>query len=113
MRRPSSCPIGAAGVPLYADARHYAAAGIPTVMYGAGPRTLLEANGHRADERLRLEDLRLATNVVALALAERHLSISTLVKPLALRPRRVMPRAPSTRAPVVARSGVLIKRAST
>src|SRR6185295_16336978 len=53
--------IPAGGVPLYADARHYAAAGVPTVMYGAGPHTVLEANGHRADERLALEDLRKAT----------------------------------------------------
>jgi acetylornithine deacetylase/succinyl-diaminopimelate desuccinylase family protein len=60
--------IRALGVPLYTDARHYAAAGIPTIMYGAGPRTLLEANAHRADERLRLEDLRKATQVVALSL---------------------------------------------
>jgi len=54
------------GVPIYTDARHYSACGIPTVLYGAGPRTLLEANGHRADERLRLDDLHMATEVVAL-----------------------------------------------
>jgi acetylornithine deacetylase/succinyl-diaminopimelate desuccinylase-like protein len=58
------------GVPLYTDARHYTAAGIPTVLYGAGPRTLAEANGHAADEKLRLEDLRRATKTVAAALAE-------------------------------------------
>lgn len=58
------------GVPLYTDARHYCAAGIPTVLYGAGPRTLEEANGHGADECLRLEDLRRATATVACALAE-------------------------------------------
>ncbi|MBV8030952.1 MAG: ArgE/DapE family deacylase [Betaproteobacteria bacterium] len=58
------------GVPIYTDARHYGEAGIPVVLYGAGPRTLLEANGHRADERLRLEDLRKATEVVACALVE-------------------------------------------
>lgn len=58
------------GVPLYTDARHYASAGIPTVLYGAGPRTLQEANGHGADECLRLNDLRRATGVVALTLAE-------------------------------------------
>ena len=58
------------GVPIYTDARHYTAAGIPTVLYGAGPRTLAEANGHRADERLRLDDLERATEVVALALAD-------------------------------------------
>lgn len=56
------------GVPLYTDARHYSEAGVPTVLYGAGPRTLEEANGHRADERLRLEDLYGATEVVALTL---------------------------------------------
>jgi acetylornithine deacetylase/succinyl-diaminopimelate desuccinylase-like protein len=58
------------GVPLYTDARHYTAAGIPTVLYGAGPRTLQEANGHGADENLRLADLRAATGVVACALAQ-------------------------------------------
>lgn len=62
--------IPANGVPIYTDARLYAAAGIPTVLYGAGPRSLLEANGHRADEQLVLADLRAATKVVALTLAE-------------------------------------------
>lgn len=58
------------GVPLYTDARHYSEAGIPTVLYGAGPRTLEEARGHRADERLKLDDLHKATQVVALSLLE-------------------------------------------
>ena len=58
------------GVPLYTDARHYSAAGIPTVLYGAGPKTLEEANGHMADENLRLDDLHKATEVVALALLD-------------------------------------------
>jgi len=62
--------IPAVGVPLYTDARHYAARGIPIVLYGAGPRTLIEANGHNADENLRLSDLRAATKIVALAVAE-------------------------------------------
>ncbi len=66
--RPLFGKIKARGVPLYTDARHYSAAGIPTVVYGAGPRTLLEANAHRADERLKLDDLYKATEVVALAL---------------------------------------------
>ena len=56
------------GSPLYTDARFYSAAGIPTVLYGAGPRTLLEANGHRADEKLKLDDLYKATLVIALAM---------------------------------------------
>ena len=62
--------VGPTGVPLYTDARHYAAAGIPTVLYGAGPRSILEANAHGADEHLRLSDLRAATEIIARALAE-------------------------------------------
>jgi acetylornithine deacetylase/succinyl-diaminopimelate desuccinylase-like protein len=58
------------GVPLYTDARHYAAAGIPTVLYGAGPRSILEANAHGADEHLKLTDLRAATEVIAVTLSE-------------------------------------------
>ncbi len=58
------------GVPIYTDARLYSEQGIPTVLYGAGPHSLLEANGHRADEQLVLEDLRKATQVIALALAD-------------------------------------------
>jgi acetylornithine deacetylase/succinyl-diaminopimelate desuccinylase family protein len=58
------------GVPLYTDARHYSEAGIPTVLYGAGPRTLEEANGHRADENLALEDLYRATEVMALTFVD-------------------------------------------
>jgi acetylornithine deacetylase/succinyl-diaminopimelate desuccinylase-like protein len=68
--RPVFGRIKAHGVPLYTDARHYSAAGIPTVVYGAGPHTLLEANAHRADERLKLDDLYKATEVVALALLD-------------------------------------------
>ncbi|HTS20875.1 MAG TPA: M20/M25/M40 family metallo-hydrolase [Casimicrobiaceae bacterium] len=60
--------VAAHGVPLYTDARHYSAAGVPTVLYGAGPRTLAEANGHRADENLLLADLYAAIEVVALSL---------------------------------------------
>jgi acetylornithine deacetylase/succinyl-diaminopimelate desuccinylase family protein len=58
------------GVPIYTDARLYTEQGIPTVLYGAGPRSLLEANGHRADEKLVLEDLRKATQVIALTVAD-------------------------------------------
>lgn len=63
-------PVGTEGIPLYTDARHYSAAGVKTVLYGAGPRNLLEANGHRADEKLVLTDLYKATEVVARTLAE-------------------------------------------
>jgi len=60
--------IAAHGVPLYTDARHYAAAGIPIVLYGAGPRTILEAGAHAADEHLMLSDLDKATEIVAATL---------------------------------------------
>ncbi len=58
------------GVPLYTDARHYSAAGIPTVLYGAGPRSILEANAHAADEHVQLSDLQAATEVIALTLKD-------------------------------------------
>ena len=60
--------IATQGLPLYTDARHYSAAGVPTVLFGAGPRSIFEANAHRADERLKLDDLQNATKIVALAL---------------------------------------------
>jgi len=63
-------PIPAMGTPLYTDVRLYAEAGIPGVIYGAGPRTVLESHAKRADERLALEDLRRATKVIARTLHE-------------------------------------------
>jgi succinyl-diaminopimelate desuccinylase len=60
--------IPAMGTPLYTDVRLYAAHGIPGVIYGAGPRTVLESHAKRADERLELEDLRRATKVIARSL---------------------------------------------
>jgi acetylornithine deacetylase/succinyl-diaminopimelate desuccinylase-like protein len=62
--------VAPGGVPLYTDARHYAAAGIPIALYGAGPASIEEANAHRADERLPLADLFKATEVMALVLAD-------------------------------------------
>ena len=58
----------AVGTPLYTDVRLYAEQGIPGVIYGAGPRTVLESHAKRADERLDLEDLRRATKVIARSL---------------------------------------------
>ncbi len=55
----------AVGTPLYTDVRLYAERGIPGVIYGAGPRTVLESHAKRSDERLELEDLRRATKVIA------------------------------------------------
>jgi succinyl-diaminopimelate desuccinylase len=84
--QPSSAPLAAAiqrhagavfgevppvvGTPLYTDVRLYGAAGVPAVIYGAGPRTVLESNAKRADEHLVLEDLRRATKVIARTLHE-------------------------------------------
>jgi acetylornithine deacetylase/succinyl-diaminopimelate desuccinylase family protein len=62
--------IPAMGTPLYTDVRLYGEAGIPGVIYGAGPRTVLESHAKRADERLELEDLRRATKVVARTLCD-------------------------------------------
>lgn len=61
-------PIPACGTPLYTDVRIFGEAGIPGVLYGAGPRTVLESHAKRADERLALEDLRRATKVIARSL---------------------------------------------
>jgi len=63
-------PIPAVGTPLYTDVRLYVERGIPGVIYGAGPRTVLESHAKRADERLDLEDLRRATKVVARSLSD-------------------------------------------
>ena len=60
----------AVGTPLYTDVRLYAQHGIPGVIYGAGPRTVLESHAKRADERLDLEDLRRATRVIARTLSD-------------------------------------------
>jgi len=57
--------IPAMGTPLYTDVRLYAEAGIPGVIYGAGPKSVLESHAKRSDERLVLEDLRRATKVIA------------------------------------------------
>lgn len=62
--------IPAMGTPLYTDVRLYGEAGIPGVIYGAGPRTVLESHAKRADERLELQDLRRATQVVARTLLD-------------------------------------------
>ena len=62
--------IPALGTPLYTDVRLFCEAGIPGVIYGAGPRTVLESHAKRADERLDLEDLRRATKVIARSLRD-------------------------------------------
>ena len=63
-------PIPAIGTPLYTDVRLYVERGIPGVIYGAGPRTVLESHAKRADERIDLADLKRATQVVARTLLD-------------------------------------------
>ena len=63
-------PIPTSGTPLYTDVRLYGATGVPSAIYGAGPRTVLESNAKRSDEHLVLEDLRRATKVVARSLLD-------------------------------------------
>ena len=62
--------IPALGTPLYTDVRIFCEAGIPGVIYGAGPRTVLESNAKRADENLDLNDLRRASKVIARSLLD-------------------------------------------
>jgi succinyl-diaminopimelate desuccinylase len=63
-------PIEASGTPLYTDARLFSERGIPAVLYGCGPRTVLQSNAKRADEHIELDDLRRATKVIARTLAD-------------------------------------------
>lgn len=63
-------PVRTTGTPLYTDVRLYCEHGVPAVIYGAGPRTVLESNAKRADEHIVLDDLRRATKVVARTLYE-------------------------------------------
>lgn len=63
-------PIPVSGTPLYTDVRLYGERGVPAVIYGAGPRTVLESNAKRADEHLALDDLRRATKVIARTLLD-------------------------------------------
>ena len=69
-KRELKVTIPVKGVPLYTDARHYSTAGIPTVLYGAGPRSILEANAHAANEHVKLSDLKAATKIVEATLRD-------------------------------------------
>ena len=63
-------PVPTSGTPLYTDVRLYGEHGVPAVIYGAGPRTVLESNAKRADEHVQLADLKRATQVIARTLAD-------------------------------------------
>jgi acetylornithine deacetylase/succinyl-diaminopimelate desuccinylase-like protein len=40
------------------------------VLYGAGPRSILEANAHGANEHIKLSDLKAATKVIEATLRD-------------------------------------------
>ena len=58
------------GVPFGTVTWHYSDVGIPSVLYGAGPEHLEDAHPGGPDECLVLDDLRKATEVLALTLGE-------------------------------------------
>lgn len=55
--------------PLYTDARWYSGADIPTIMYGAGESDIRASGVNAANERVPLDYLHEATNVLAQAMA--------------------------------------------
>ncbi|MEW5421866.1 ArgE/DapE family deacylase [Amorphus sp. 3PC139-8] len=63
-------PVPATGAPVYTSARHYAAAGIPTVLYGSSAAVTAAADSHAANEHVELSDFKNAIKVVALTLAD-------------------------------------------
>ncbi len=58
------------GVAYNHEGRHYAAKGIPTILYGAGPADPVAAGMGAADEHVALDDVRLATEILALSLVD-------------------------------------------
>lgn len=63
-------PLPVRGTPHITDGCWYAAAGIPTVLYGAGPPNPDGADLSTFNETLDLDDLRKTTEVLALMMAE-------------------------------------------
>jgi len=58
------------GVAHETAARHYANAGVPTFLYGAGSADVAALNTAGPDENLALDDLRIATKVLAAVMAD-------------------------------------------
>lgn len=63
-----SVPVS--GAPVYTSARHYSAAGIPTVLYGSSAGVAGVTDSHAADEHVMLDDFRTAMKVVTATLAD-------------------------------------------
>ena len=63
-------PLETGGTPLDTDGRHYSNAGIPTVLYGVGPKNPGEANISGPDEVLSLDGLRRSTELLTVVLSD-------------------------------------------
>ncbi len=63
-------PLPEVGTATGTMARHYAAAGIPVVLYGVGPANPAEAQVGAANEVLDLDDLRKSTELLSMVLAD-------------------------------------------
>lgn len=63
-------PLPEVGTPNGSMARHYAAVGIPTVLYGVGPAQPGDAQVGGANEVLDLDDLRKSTELLSCTLAD-------------------------------------------
>lgn len=63
-------PVPVVSAPVVTGARHYALAGIPTVLYGVGPPVVGEGVDFSGEESVSLDDLARSTAAVASALAE-------------------------------------------
>lgn len=63
-------PVPVVSAPVVSGARHYALAGIPTVLYGVGPPVVGEGADMNEDECVSLNDLTCATLAVASTVSE-------------------------------------------
>ena len=63
-------PVPVVSAPVVSGARHYAAAGIPTALYGVGPPVVGEGVDFSGEESVSLDDLERTTVAVAAAVAE-------------------------------------------
>jgi succinyl-diaminopimelate desuccinylase len=58
-------PVATSGVPIFTDARWFAGAGIPTVMFGVGYADPAEGNGHGPDENAGVAEIEATARIMA------------------------------------------------
>jgi len=58
-------PVATSGVPIFTDARWFAGAGIPTVMFGVGYPDPAEGNGHGPDENAGVAEIEATARIMA------------------------------------------------